>query len=61
MRQRILSLLRRLGLIPYEPYRCRSCGHTVPLFGSRWDQARLAYDHWEANHDAPATPEGKKE
>ncbi len=62
MRRALLRFLRRHGVIPYEPYACRVCGHTVPLIGSRWDQAGLAVDHWWAAHEGVgATPEGNKE
>lgn len=47
----IKRLLRRLGLIAYEPYVCNVCGYSVPLVGSRWSQAGIAFNHWQERHE----------
>lgn len=33
-----------------KPFLCKLCGFTVPIIGTRWDQAGLAIDHMEDAH-----------
>ncbi len=34
-----------------KPLRCLNSGWSVPIVGTREDQAVLAWDHWVAEHE----------